>query len=121
MWRPSGATLGSTPLTGWYAPNEAQGGAQSVVTFDLSDAAFSGLTQAKIGLIDYADNQTVSDYDSLTGGTESEVQPTSVELNKTQAALVEGSETTLNPLSYFRSMRPTARLRGAARHRRLPR
>ncbi len=89
------ATLGSTPLTGWYAPNEAQEGAQSVVTFDLSDAAFSGLTQAKIGLIDYADNQTVSDYYSLTGGTESEVQPTSVELNKTQAALVEGSETTL--------------------------
>lgn len=89
------ATLGSTPLTGWYAPNETQEGAQSVVTFDLSDAAFSGLTQAKIGLIDYADNQTVSDYYSLTGGTESEVQPTSVELNKTQAALVEGSETTL--------------------------
>ena len=89
------ATLGSTPLTGWYAPNETQEGAQSVVTFDLSDAAFSGLTQAKIGLIDYADNQMVSDYYSLTGGTESEVQPTSVELNKTQAALVEGSETTL--------------------------
>ena len=89
------ATLGSTPLTGWYAPNETKEGAQTVVTFDLSDPAFSGLTQAKIGLIDYADNQMVSDYYSLTGGMETEVQPTSVELNKTQAALEEGSETTL--------------------------
>ena len=36
------------------------------MTFDLSDPAFSGLTQAKIGLIDYADNQTVSESYSLT-------------------------------------------------------
>lgn len=63
------ATLGSTPLTGWYAPNETVEGAESVVTFDLSDPALSDLTQAKIGLVDYADNQTVSDYYSLTGGT----------------------------------------------------
>lgn len=60
------ATLGSKPLTGWYAPNEREAGAQTVVTFDLSDPAFSGLTQAKIGLIDYADNQTVSESYSLT-------------------------------------------------------
>ena len=60
------ATLGSTPLTGWIAPNETKAGAQSVVTFDLSDPAFSGLTQAKIGLVDYADNQTVSESYSLT-------------------------------------------------------
>ena len=60
------ATLGSTPLTGWIAPNETAAGAQSVVTFDLSDQAFSGLTQAKIGLVDYADNQTVSKSYSLT-------------------------------------------------------
>lgn len=60
------ATLGSKPLTGWYAPNEREAGAQSVVTFDLSDPAFSGLTQAQIGLIDYADNQTVSESYSLT-------------------------------------------------------
>lgn len=60
------ATLGSTPLTGWIAPNETEAGAQTVVTFDLSDPAFSGLTQAKIGLIDYADNQTVSESYSLT-------------------------------------------------------
>lgn len=60
------ATLGSTPLTGWYAPNEAMEGAESVVTFDLSDPALSDLTQAKIGLIDYADNQTVSESYSLT-------------------------------------------------------
>lgn len=89
------ATLGSTPLTGWYAPNETREGAQTVVTFDLSDSAFSGLSQAKIGLIDYADNQTVSDYYSLTGGSETDVLPTSVSLNKTQTTLEEGGETTL--------------------------
>lgn len=89
------ATLGSTPLTGWYAPNETQEGAQTVVIFDLSDPAFSGLSQAKIGLIDYADNQTVSDYYSLTGGSETDVLPASVSLNKTQATLEEGGETTL--------------------------
>ena len=60
------ATLGSKPLTGWIAPNETESRAQTVVTFDLSDPAFSGLTQAKIGLIDYADNQTVSESYSLT-------------------------------------------------------
>ena len=73
------ATLGSTPLTGWYAPNEIVEGAKSVVTFDLSDPAFSGLTQAKIGLVDYADNQTVSDYYSLTGGTIVDPEPTEPE------------------------------------------
>lgn len=73
------ATLGSTPLTGWIAPNETKAGAQSVVTFDLSDQAFSGLTKAKIGLVDYADNQTVSDYYDLTGGTIVDPEPTEPE------------------------------------------
>ena len=73
------ATLGSKPLTGWIAPNETKAGAQTVVTFDLSDPAFSGLTQAKIGVIDYADNQTVSDYYSLTGGTVVDPEPTEPE------------------------------------------
>lgn len=73
------ATLGSTPLTGWYAPNETVEGVESVVTFDLSDPALSDLTQAKIGLVDYADNQTVSDYYSLTGGTIVEPEPTEPE------------------------------------------
>lgn len=73
------ATLGSKPLTGWYAPNETVEGAKSVVTFDLSDPAFDDLTQAKIGLVDYADNQTVSDYYSLTGGTVVDPEPTEPE------------------------------------------
>ena len=73
------ATLGSKPLTGWIAPNEREAGAQTVVTFDLSDPAFSGLTQAKIGLVDYADNQTVSDYYNLTGGTIVDPEPTEPE------------------------------------------
>lgn len=73
------ATLGSTPLTGWYAPNEIVEGAKSVVTFDLSDPALSGLTQAKIGLVDYADNQTVSGYYDLTGGTVVDPEPTEPE------------------------------------------
>ena len=73
------ATLGSKPLTGWIAPNETKAGAQTVVTFDLSDPAFSGLTQAKIGLVDYADNQTVSNYYDLTGGTIVDPEPTEPE------------------------------------------
>lgn len=73
------ATLGSKPLTGWIAPNETKAGAQTVVTFDLSDPALSDLTQAKIGLVDYADNQTVSDYYDLTGGTIVEPEPTEPE------------------------------------------
>ena len=73
------ATLGSTPLTGWYAPNETVEGARSVVTFDLSNPALSGLTQAKIGLVDYADNQTVSGYYDLTGGTVVDPEPTEPE------------------------------------------
>ena len=73
------ATLGSTPLTGWYAPNETEEGVESVVTFDLSNQALSGLTQAKIGLVDYADNQTVSDYYNLTGGTIVDPEPTEPE------------------------------------------
>lgn len=73
------ATLGSKPLTGWIAPNETKAGAQTVVTFDLSDPALSDLTQAKIGLVDYADNQTVSDYYSLTGGTVVDPEPTEPE------------------------------------------
>lgn len=73
------ATLGSTPLTGWYAPNEAEEGVESVVTFDLSNQALSNLTQAKIGLVDYADNQTVSGYYDLTGGTVVDPEPTEPE------------------------------------------
>ena len=73
------ATLGSTPLTGWYAPNETEEGVESVVTFDLSNQALSGLTQAKIGLVDYADNQTVSNYYDLTGGTIVDPEPTEPE------------------------------------------
>lgn len=81
------ATLGSKPLTGWYAPNEIVEGAESVVTFDLSDPALSGLTQAKIGLVDYADNQTVSDYYSLTGGTVVDPEPTEPEKEPVLASI----------------------------------
>lgn len=81
------ATLGSKPLTGWIAPNETKAGAQTVVTFDLSDPAFSGLTQAKIGLVDYADNQTVSDYYDLTGGTVVDPEPTEPETEPVLASI----------------------------------
>lgn len=81
------ATLGSTPLTGWYAPNEAMERAESVVTFDLSDQALSGLTQAKIGLVDYADNQTVSGYYDLTGGTVVDPKPTEPETEPVLASI----------------------------------
>ena len=81
------ATLGSKPLTGWIAPNETKAGAQTVVTFDLSDPAFSGLTQAKIGLVDYADNQTVSGYYDLTGGTVVDPEPTEPETEPVLASI----------------------------------
>lgn len=81
------ATLGSTPLTGWYAPNETVEGARSVVTFDLSNPALSGLTQAKIGLVDYADNQTVSGYYDLTGGTVVDPEPTEPETEPVLASI----------------------------------
>lgn len=81
------ATLGSKPLTGWIAPNETKAGAQTVVTFDLSDPAFSGLTQAKIGLVDYADNQTVSGYYDLTGGTVVDPEPTEPEKEPVLASI----------------------------------
>lgn len=81
------ATLGSTPLTGWYAPNEAMEGAESVVTFDLSNQALSDLTQAKIGLVDYADNQTVSGYYDLTGGTVVDPEPTEPETEPVLASI----------------------------------
>ena len=81
------ATLGSTPLTGWYAPNETEEGAESVVTFDLSDPAFDDLTQAKIGLVDYADNQTVSGYYDLTGGTVVDPEPTEPETEPVLASI----------------------------------
>lgn len=81
------ATLGSTPLTGWYAPNETEEGVESVVTFDLSDQALSDLTQAKIGLVDYADNQTVSGYYDLTGGTIVDPEPTEPETEPVLASI----------------------------------
>ena len=81
------ATLGSTPLTGWYAPNETEEGVESVVTFDLSNQALSGLTQAKIGLVDYADNQTVSDSYDLTGGTVVDPEPTEPETEPVLASI----------------------------------
>lgn len=81
------ATLGSKPLTGWIAPNETKAGAQTVVTFDLSNQALSGLTQAKIGLVDYADNQTVSDYYDLTGGTVVDPEPTEPETEPVLASI----------------------------------
>lgn len=81
------ATLGSTPLTGWYAPNETVEEAESVVTFDLSNQALSGLTQAKIGLVDYADNQTVSGYYDLTGGTVVDPEPTESETEPVLASI----------------------------------
>lgn len=81
------ATLGSTPLTGWYAPNETEEGVESVVTFDLSNQALSDLTQAKIGLVDYADNQTVSGYYDLTGGTIVDPEPTEPETEPVLASI----------------------------------
>ena len=87
------ATVGNSPLTGWINPRETVPGAETTVEFDLSSAAFSGLTQAKIAIADYADNQFVSDWYSLSGATV--IQPTSVTLDRQQLSLPEGSSTTL--------------------------
>ncbi len=88
------ATVGSTPLTGWINPDESAPGAQTTVEFDLSDAAFTGLTQAKIAIADYADNQYVSDWYSLTSATV--VRPTSVTLDRQQISMTAGSEAVLS-------------------------
>ncbi|MCR5481589.1 MAG: S8 family serine peptidase [Clostridia bacterium] len=87
------ATLGSSPLTGWINPVESEAGATSEIVFDLSDAAFTGLTKAKIGVTDYADNQFVSDYYSLSGAVI--VNPSSISLNKTSQLMTEGDSMSL--------------------------
>ena len=88
-----GATVGSTPLTGWINPRESKPGAETTVEFDLSNAAFTGLAQAKIAIADYADNQYVSDWYSLKGATV--VQPTSVTLDREQVSMTESTQTSL--------------------------
>lgn len=88
------ATLGSTPLTGWVNPDENAPGKETTVIFDLSNSAFTGLTQAKIGLVDYADNQYVSDWYSLKEAVV--VRPTSVKLDKTQQQLTVGDTASLS-------------------------
>ena len=87
------ATVGNSPLTGWVNPNESEPGAETTLEFDLSDAAFTGLTQAKIAIADYADNQYVSDWYSLSEATV--IRPTSVTLDRQQLSLTEGTSTTL--------------------------
>ena len=88
------ATVGSTPLTGWINPDESEPGVQTTVEFDLSDAAFTGLTQAKIAVADYADNQYVSDWYSLTSAAV--VRPASVTLDRQQLSMTAGSEAALS-------------------------
>ena len=85
---------GSTPLTKWIEPEANAAGASVEVAFDLSDAAFRGLEQAKIAMIDYAGNQFVSDYYSLEGSQV--VAPESVSLDKTQLLMQVGDTTTLS-------------------------
>lgn len=63
-----GVTTGSTPITGWVNPDEKKEGAETKVTFDLSDPAFKGVSSASIALVDYADNQVVSDAVDLSSG-----------------------------------------------------
>ena len=87
------ATVGTTPLTGWVNPRESVPGAKTTIEFDLSSAGFSGVTQAKIAIADYADNQFVSDWYSLSGATV--IQPASVTLDRQQISLPEGGTTTL--------------------------
>lgn len=87
------ATMGSSALTGYINPDESLPGASTTITFDLSDPAFAGLTQAKIALVDYADNQFVSDYYSLSGAGVTE--PVSVSLDRTQLQMTAGDKTTL--------------------------
>lgn len=64
-----GITTGGAPLTGWINPNEKKAGRETTVTFNLSDAAFAGITKAKIALVDYADNKVVSEDYNISPGT----------------------------------------------------
>lgn len=80
------ATMGSTPLTGWVNPEQSAPGETTEIIFDLANPAFTGLTKAKIGITDYADNQFVSDYISFEGtntggGTDPDPDPNPGEEN----------------------------------------
>ena len=87
------ATMGAEPLTGWINPDESTPGAFTVIEFDLSDPAFQGLQKAKIAMVDYAGNQYISDYYSLTDAVV--VQPESITLDKNQQQLHVGDTTSL--------------------------
>ena len=80
-----GITTGGAPITGWINPNEKKAGAETTVKFDLRDTAFEGLSSAKIALVDYADNQMISDeipIDKSGIGTEEEPDPRLSKFNK---------------------------------------
>ena len=53
---------GSTPVTEYIEPETSEAGGTAEVVFDLSDPALRDLDQAKVAMIDYAENQFVSDY-----------------------------------------------------------
>ena len=58
-------TAGQKKLTPYYEPDATEAGEISTVIFDLTAPEFRGLTEAKIALIDYADNFMVSQAFSL--------------------------------------------------------
>ncbi len=88
------ATLGSSAITGYINPDQSAAGETVSVSFDLSSPAFTGLKQAKIAVVDYADNQFVSGLYELSG--ENGVQPASITLDKSQQMMRVGEKTSLS-------------------------
>lgn len=85
---------GSTPVTEYIEPETSEAGGTAEVVFDLSDPALRDLDQAKVAMIDYAENQFVSDYYSLSDKVV--IDPESVSLDKVEILMEEGSDTQLS-------------------------
>lgn len=85
---------GSAPLTDWIEPKASAPNTDCEVEYDLSDSIFKGLSSVKIAMIDYAGNQFVSDYYSLSDAVI--INPTSVTLNETKTSISVGDSITLS-------------------------
>ena len=67
-----GVTTGSAPLTGWINPDEKTAGAETTIVFNLNDPELKDLSSARIAIVDYADNQYVSDPIEIDRSTASD-------------------------------------------------
>ena len=89
------AAQGNSKLTDYIFPQEKQAGAETVLSFDLTQDPLKNLSSASIALVDYAGNMMVSSAYPLTGSPSEETLPESVELDKTQLSMQTGEQSVL--------------------------